>query len=245
VLSTGRAGTRLVTTLLDRSPLLWVEHAPTPELALQSYLVYRDRPAAEALRWAFVQARAEHITRAHGAGLRYVETNNRITLYAPAIAEILPHARFVHLVRHPAEFVRSGMRRGYYAHMEAERSGHIEPRTDDVAYPQWRNLGRMEKIAWQWNAINAAIESFKVLTPGTRLLTITSKTLFEDDEALPGLFEFAGVPCPPLSALQRVQSRITNRQRSGSYPRFEDWSEEQRDQLRRWAPLAAQYGFLW
>lgn len=243
VLSTGRAGTKLITRLLDQSPLLWVEHAPTPELALQSYLVYRDRPSADALRWSFVHARAEQIARVHTAGLRYVETNNRITLYASAIADILPNARFVHLVRHPAEFVRSGMRRGYYAHMPPALSGHIEPRTDDAAYAKWQNLDRMEKIAWQWNEINASIESFKATTPDSRMLTITSNALFKDSDVLVRLFDFAGIPCPQLSALAQLQSTVINRQRAGNYPPFEEWNQEQRTTLRRWAPLAEQYGF--
>ena len=161
VLSTGRCGTKLLTKILNFSSELWVDHKPSPELAFQSYRAYKYQYTLDQLKTDFSNSRLDMIKKCYKNSLIYCETNNRISLYARAISNIFPNAKFIHLVRHPGEFVRSGIRRGYYTRMNAEISGHLEPRENSSLIEKWSIMSQIEKIAWQWNTINSEIENFK------------------------------------------------------------------------------------
>jgi len=212
VLSTGRSGTKFITEILEAYPSLWVEHSPSPELAHQSYLIYRESPDVDSIKLAFLHARMDAMNRAHASGYRYVETNNRITFYAEAIAQIFPNAKFVHIVRSPAEFVRSGMRRGYYSTMIPELSGHIEPRLCDPIRDIWSELTRVEKISWQWNTINESIERFKATIDANRLFFCRSDDLFLNPDVATSLLEFVGVSYINKEKILKKHSTAVNQQ---------------------------------
>ena len=111
ILSTGRAGTQYLTELLNELPGLQALHEPQPELLYASRWAYEHQEKTEMLEAAFLAARYEFIRNAHLSGLRYVETNNRLCFLADGIAKAFPKARFIHLVRHPEAFIRSGLQR--------------------------------------------------------------------------------------------------------------------------------------
>jgi len=243
VLSTGRSGTKFITKILNADPDLWVEHSPAPELAHQSYLIHRENPGVESIKLAFLHARMDAMNRAHAAGYRYVETNNRITFYAEAIAQIFPNAKFVHMVRSPAEFVRSGMRRGYYETMNSERSGHIEPRLCDSLTERWSGLTRVEKISWQWNTINENIEKFKRTVSADRLFFCRSDDLFRDPNVAKSLLDFVCVSGVNRERLLDRHSGVVNQQVKGAFSEYCDWCIQDKNDLKRWAKLATEYGF--
>ena len=243
ILSTGRCGTKFLTKIFTKSQQTWVEHSPKPELAHQSSLIYRNNVSNEALKWSFIHARLDILSQIYKANLKYIETNNRITLYAPAIAEILPKSKFIHLIRHPGEFVRSGMRRGYYERINPEKSGHLIPRLDDPVFKQWPNWDRIEKIAWQWNEINQTIEEFRETIESNRFLRITSDQLFFEDSIFAKISQFTGISLPDGIEIEKIKKYPVNRQRTGYFPKYSDWSVEQKTLLKRQAHLASLYGY--
>lgn len=240
VLSTGRCGTAFLTQVLRGSGKLSVQHTPKPELEYVSSLVHHDRPSGEALDLAVLAARFELLVDAYRAGKMYVETNNRISFFAPALARLLPNSRFIHVVRHPADFVRSGMRRGYYADGVVQHQRLMPPRGTD-----WSSWTELEKIAWEWNQINEFIESFKVTIPSDRVLTVRSETLFRDPAALASLLGFVGVG-DDAALTRRLNNRPlkpVNEQRTGRFPAYVDWSDADKARLKRLASLAPAYGY--
>jgi hypothetical protein len=240
VLSTGRCGTSFLTEILRRSARLSVHHAPKPELQYLSSLVHRIVPVAASLDLAVLAARFELFVNAYRSGEIYVETNNRITFFAPALARLLPNARFIHLVRNPADFVRSGMRRGYYA------NGTIQyQRLIPHGNAEWCSYSQLEKITWEWNEINAFIEKFKASMPDDRVLTVRSEDLFRDFETLKSVLEFVGVAGDKRiagAAAKRALKPI-NQQKSGSFPKYSHWSGADKAALRRLALLGPKYGY--
>ena len=242
-LSTGRAGTKLLTKILRTNPELWVEHSPFPELAHHSSLIYESKISDEVLRWSFIHARLDILRQVSQAELRYVETNNRISLYAPAVAQLLPNSKFLHIVRHPAEFVRSGMCRGYYERINPELAGHLRPRQEDPLSELWPSLHRIEKIAWQWNEINSEIEIFKKSLSANRYLLITSEQLFNDPQIYEIIGRFAGINLPLSTKLKKLRRTKVNKQKRKSFPRYSQWNEQQREMLINYAKLAKKYGF--
>jgi hypothetical protein len=244
VLSTGRCGTGLITELLSKAPELRVEHNPKPELEYVSSVIHRHNCHEDALEIAILAARFDSFfLDTFLRGKLYVETNNRISFFAPALAKLLPNAKFIHLVRNPADFVRSGMRRGYY------HEGVVQhQRLNGSDYLPWSSFSRLEKVAWEWNEINRKIEEFKTNVDVTRVLTINSESLYKDPATTFKIFKFIDTENPYLSQkgarmLAKMLSKPVNKQIQGTFPRYPDWSESDKKALRCIATLASKYGY--
>ena len=159
VISTGRAGTKFVTNILTQKSDFSVHHDLSPKLEYASFLLHKEGCKKESSKIAFLASRMSILSETFRMNKKYLETNNRISLFAEGIAELMPNSKFIHLVRHPAEFVRSGIRRGYYETMDPALSGHIMP--SDEHNIDWDNMTQLEKVAWQWSEINYRIEIMK------------------------------------------------------------------------------------
>ena len=135
-LSTGRCGTKWFSSLFDKNTDLMVLHHPIPNMASQSKLVYDAYKSSNfqpktmeqnLMNELFWTGREQFIRYSYKSQKRLFETNNSISFFAPVIAEIFPHARFVHLYRHPGEFVRSAIRRKHYTDDNSEDIKRVEP----------------------------------------------------------------------------------------------------------------------
>ena len=174
VLSTGRVGTMLLTRLFELENGLHIEHEALPEMLYAGKLAYADPGNIEFIKGAFMAGRYEAVRDCHISNLRYVETNNRLTFFAPAVAELFPKAKFIHLLRHPDSFVSSGIQRNWYTGKTITDEGRIAPPKDLAIERQ------QDKIAWLWNATNAFIEEFKEGAGKDRTLTVRSEDLFSN-----------------------------------------------------------------
>jgi hypothetical protein len=243
VLSTGRCGTKLLTHMLRRSSELDVSHRPVPELVYAGRLAY-ERPddARDGLSLVAVATRYESVKASYLDGGQYVETNNRITFFARPLATVFESARFIHLMRHPGAFVRSGLRRRYYQGSRHDE-GRITPCPSDPWAERWPTLTALERVGWLWNATNAFVEQFKGGVDAERVLTVRAEDLFHDPAVAVGIFEFLQVEPPPRRVIRRLLARPVNVQRDGDWPSFDRWPEEDRCRLRAVAPLADRYGY--
>lgn len=242
VLSTGRCGTDFVTHLLKQSETLHVEHEAVPRLATSSrYLYDNDLVNHKGGRAAFLAARYHLIQDAYMFDKRYVETNNRLTFFAPSIRDLMPEAKFVHIVRHPGAFVRSGMRRGYYTSDYIADYGKIRPTGNDEAFDKWDTYSRIEKVSWLWYRTNKMIEDFKETCP-QRTITIKSEELFNQPAAVvTKILNFVNEPQPDHL---KTDLGPKNKQRSGSFPRYEHWKDDDKAKLQAIAgKLAEKYEY--
>ena len=176
VLSTGRVGTMLLTRLFELEKGLHIEHEALPEMLYTGKLAYADPSNIEFTKGAFMAGRYEAIRDCQLQNLRYVETNNRLTFFAPAMAALFPNAKFIHLLRHPDSFVSSGIQRNWYTGKTITDEGRIAPAKNSGIERQ------QDKIAWLWNATNAFIEDFKEGAGKDRTLTVRSEDLFSNTE---------------------------------------------------------------
>ncbi len=167
-LSTGRCGTNWFTNLLSQNKSVKVFHEPKPKLSVQGKIVYEIyaktnyKPDADnklLIGEIFHAAREQFIRYSYKSQRRYIETNNQSTFFAPEIARIFPEAKFVHLNRHPGEFVRSAIRREFYNNPEDTK--RIQPVGESAYKAKWDGLSQLEKNAWLWNETNEFIENFK------------------------------------------------------------------------------------
>ena len=211
VLSTGRVGTMLLTRLFELEKGLHIEHEALPEMLYTGKLAYADPSNIEFTKGAFMAGRYEAIRDCQLQNLRYVETNNRLTFFAPAMAALFPNAKFIHLLRHPDSFVSSGIQRNWYTGKTITDEGRIAPGKD---------LGierQQDKIAWLWNATNAFIDDFKAGAGKDRTLTVRSEDLFSNAEEAERILNWLNFKADKTS-IQKVLNTPVNSSRKKKTP---------------------------
>lgn len=245
VLSTGRSGTLLLTRLLQLSPDAYPLHEPRPELFRTSRRAYEEiHRTPEIFREVFKSAREEYVLRAAQLDRVYIETNNQITFFAPVIADVFPGAPFLHLVRHPGDFVRSGIRRKWYEGSHSHEIGRIVP-ADKAGKTAWEGWSQIKKIGWLWNETNSFIEAFAQTLPDGRMMLVKSEDLFREADVAEAIFRFLNLTGYDRKRVGRVIGKPMNVQRKGHFPHFDEWSEADKTALARVTPLADKYGYTW
>ena len=244
-LSTGRCGTKWITKLLQRDRKLKVCHSPTPSFGYQSKFIYdsiaANRLDLQAAIEIFLAGREQQLLYSFKADRRYIETNNRITFFAGALAELLPTARFVHVHRHPGEFVRSGIRRGWYTGKHWDDDSRIMPVDGRINGREWSAASHVQKIAWLWNETNDFIESFKKTVDPARIHTLRFSNI--DADTVSAMLDQIGARVP-TRRVKRLLDTPENVQTDGSFPVYGNWSDEQkRELIDICGELAGQYGY--
>lgn len=243
-LSTGRCGTMWFSNLLKTSRSNMVLHSPQPSFATQNRLIYSllkdgasDVTQAQLIKEIFFAGREQYLRYAYKTKKRYIETNNYITFFAPILIQLFPDAKFVHLYRHPAEFIRSGMRRNYYTENNTADIKRIVPDTQDS---NWLKMSRIEKTAWLWNQTNQYIEDFKKNHQNNCF-----SFNFNNLEVQPIKKLFADIEVKIQDSEIQKQLKVkTNTQQTGNFPTYNNWTEKQKSSIKTYCEkLAISYGY--
>ena len=177
VVSTGRAGSELLVRLMGESKIGNVYHEPRPRMFYGSKLLFETKQDIQSKQIAYLNARYDLLKKAYLEEKRYIETNNRNTFFISALNKLFSKAKFIHLVRHPGDFVRSGIRRKYYSGNEHDDS-RIKPQANEKAFSEWAGFSEIEKVGWLWNATNNFIEEEKLHLNIGNILFVKSEDLF-------------------------------------------------------------------
>ena len=246
VLSTGRVGTRTVARLLGMAPKVLAFHEPLPKLYVFNKLAYcadNHEGPREALLQGFKEARGIYLRPCTRTGRRYVETSPQVTFLAPLVAQALPNAKFVHLIRDPRQVVRSGVRRGWYGgHMQD--STRITPLGGQPA-ATWGQWEQLQKLAWLWQETNRYIEAFTSRLDSGQYTRVFSENLFNGNErTLTKLFSMLDSEPPPGRKVKSVLDTKMNAQKTGACPEVSSWTPAQKQRVWDIAgPLAERYGY--
>ena len=212
VLSTGRAGTMLMTEMLKDHPEIKVFHEPFPEITYYSEYAYHFRDRQEITKAVIDALRYEHIRNTALLGKKYLETNNRITFFAKELSELYPHSKFIHLHRDPVKFVESGLGRNWYSGMKLYDEGRIRPRPgSDIP---WEKYSQVQKIAWLWKETNQFIEEFKATIPPERIMTFGAEEFFRDPVISVAWMKFIGISPYPENKLMGMIGKPVNKQKA-------------------------------
>ncbi|HAF31119.1 MAG TPA: hypothetical protein DCG75_18940 [Bacteroidales bacterium] len=245
-LSTGRCGTKWFSDLLKHNKSLMILHSPVPNLAVQGKFAYEilnyNLPTdseKNLLKEIYFAGREQYLRYTYKTEKRYVETNNYITFFAPILAELFPEAKFVHLFRHPGEFVRSGIRRNYYSTNNPDDIKRITPQNKHQNL-NWETLSQLEKTAWLWNETNLFIENFKE-KHSSRCQNFNFNEL--SVENVNSLLTFLDIDISKAAILKSLGKK-SNTQIQGSFPKYEDWDQDQKIILKRTcSDLAKKYDY--
>jgi hypothetical protein len=170
--------------------------------------------------------------------MTYVETNNRITFFAYALRFVYPKARFLHIVRDPGDFVRSGLRREWY-----RGASHDVGRILDYSHPeQWRQMTDVETIAWLWNETNQYIDDFLLTLAPQTFIRVKAEVMFNDGDQVAQMLDFIGARLP-RKLIDKHLTKKVNKQVLGWVAPYEEWSDGEKELVRRYTPLAEQYGY--
>jgi hypothetical protein len=249
-LSTGRCGTKWFSSLLSFDKRVRVLHNPVPNLGSQSKAVYEifinndwnlDGNYLRLIEEIYLTGREQHLRYSFKTNKRIIETNNNITFFAPVLSVLFPDSKFVHLYRDPGGFVRSGIIRGWFT----ERYNSIfkiNPTEKNNLYKEWVNMNQLQKISWVWSETNSFIERFKQLIPAGRMLAFDFKEI-SSIQKITDLLNFCEINISE-SKIHKILGRKENAQPDSSFPRYADWPDNQKQQLKALcASLAEKYNY--
>lgn len=233
-LSTGRVGTETLAGLYSLAGNIIAYHEPRPLLFKLSKLSYEYSGNSDArliLNEAFKLARADLLSHSLDRKKGYIETSPQATFLAPIILDIIPNARFIHLVRNPKDVVRSGMRRKWYAGHRFDNF-RLGPLSNSSIAPSWNNYDPFKKNLWLWAETNRWIADFCATVPADRTLLLHSEDIFgNDEEAVSKLFTFIGAPAQRKRTISRVLGKKFNAQETGHFPPPDQWTGEMKKTL--------------
>jgi hypothetical protein len=245
-LATGRAGTATLAQICGLAKNVFAYHEPHPELfglSKASYTLTARRPRDEsvesALQAGFLTARRELMDYSLFCRRGYVETGPQATFLAPLILRSVPNVKFIHLVRDPKKFTRSGMRRKWYEGHPYDR-WRITPVPDSAFGKRWEGFSPLEKNLWLWAETNRwALDFSKTLPPGRCLLARSEDVFASDPDTLERIFNLLGTASPSAKKIRHILGRQLNEQVEGTFKEPEDWLAELDKELARFVQETA------
>ena len=175
ILGSGRSGTQLISTLLNRAENAVVFHEPNfREDVANMDSLRRDESLLEKywrnFRCIDVYRRWEDAS----AGDLYGEVNGTIRYHARVIRELFPRAKVFLIARDGRGVIRSmmGWRQFYGPH--AKGAYAIGPLPNDPFYGKWKGMRRFEKLCWSWRDSNEFVMQYVPDNNWLRLESLTS-----------------------------------------------------------------------
>ncbi len=244
-LSTGRTGTAWFADLFKNSKEAMVFHAAEPNLSIQNKYFYNllnnssldQKTKTDIGKEIFLAGREEYLVYSYKTNKIFLETNNQFVFFAKSIAELLPNAKFVHLYRHPGEFVRSGLSRNWYGEGELSKIKLIEPNNN----PNWYKYNQIQKISWLWTEINSYIIDFLNTLNPNRVFSFNFNNKSFDN--IKKLSEFCGIFINEKTVMKKLNIKI-NVQKFENIDIYENWETDKKIQLKNICnPLAEKLGY--
>jgi hypothetical protein len=175
LITPGRSGTKTLINYCQARTKLYCVHSPQPWLATIGYLAYKKNITPEAIKYSFYTAREKYLKRVYERGIWFLDGDCKNLPIIEEIGELMPNSLFLHVVRSPDMFIKSGLNRGYYSTKEPELWGHLE---SNLA--QDKKCSDIHKIAYLWNSANIIAENAKKKFGERRVQTIIAEDMFSD-----------------------------------------------------------------
>jgi hypothetical protein len=215
VVSSGRSGTAMLHKALSAAETVEMHHEYmvyiVQPLAVRRYLGLADAAEAKRVLAETYVAAVRYSEREH-----WGDSSNKLSWLIPELAELLPQAKFVHLVRDGRKVA------GSYFHKLAgecydDRStailrAHLGdplgvpspppekkywwplPRKDDPIAAAFADFDQFERIAWHWAEVNRVIlEALARLAPRQSLF-VRLEDLRSSPDSVRGLYDFLNLP---------------------------------------------------
>jgi hypothetical protein len=214
IVSSGRSGTAMLQKALSDVEGVEMHHEYmvhiVQPLAVRRYLGLADAAVSKTI-----------LAETHGAAVHYSsqktwgDSSNKLSWLIPDLAEILPDAKFVHLVRDGRKVAGSYFRKLsdecyddrsteiLQAHYDDPAKNSAPPpekkywwpvpRRGDASQDAFRRFDQFSRIAWHWAEINRVILDALAVLPKERSLFVRLEDLRENPGVAREIFEFMGL----------------------------------------------------
>lgn len=250
VLSTGRSGSKFMAKLFNSPGEIRAYHEPSPSLMYFSNFAFHNQNENKILEKMFLSARMELIIKEFIKDVIYFESNQCLTFFAPSIINVFKHAKFIHLVRHPGDFVRSAIRKGFHKNDSIWESGRVKIDDNKI----WEKMGHIEKLSWVWNTTNFFIEELKQKIGNKRVYTCKLEDISKK-EKIKELLSFIGAKDVLLEQNHMLHQKIENKfrirpneplnmKKTENFPFYSDWDYDTKTEFKNTVGnLAIKYGY--
>jgi len=211
IVSSGRSGTAMLHKALATADGVEIHH---------EYMVHIVQPLAVRRAMGLIDsAEARRVlVETHVAAVHYSEkthwgdSSNKLSWLIPELADLLPQAKFVHLVRDGRKVASSYFNKladeCYDDRSTAILSVHARdplhvpppppekkywwplPRKDDPLSADFESFDQFTRIAWHWGEINRVIQSALAALPAARSLFVRLEDLRSTPNTVRALYDF-------------------------------------------------------
>ena len=245
VLNTGRSGSAFVNNLLQSIQDIKSYHEASPNMFLQSNYAYHNQEKKEVLQKMFEVARIELMLEASLKRKIYVESNQCLVFFIYQIKTLFPKAKFVHLTRHPGDFVTSAIKKGWHKNDSVWEYGRVKMEEEK----RWMDLSQIERLGWVWRETHSYIEDFKLIYPKD-FLTLKLEDLTTKASNINALLKFIGSKNSLeenklYSILQTKVNEVIisdepkNMNKLATYPKYSSWPDSDKDDLKKFVSESA------
>jgi hypothetical protein len=241
ILTTGRSGSKFITNLLNCASNVIAYHEPQPTLQYFSNYAFHHQSEVDILTNMIDAARMELVLEVFIKNQIYVESNQCLTFFAPVLAQLFKKSKFVHLVRHPGDFVRSAVRKGWHKNDSIWESGRVKMKDKN----QWAQMDQIERLSWMWMTTNQFIEDFKKQVHKSQVFTLKFEDLVEKKKTVKKLLKFiGGHPIEPekIEEIQRTKinephihpNEPPTMKKVVHFPFYSQWDDEMKNKLKKY-----------
>ena len=226
VLSTGRAGSKSIAGMFNSHPDMECRHESVRQLIQLSTLYAEGIISKDKMRAILVHVFT--VKKLSGEVNLTAESDQRLWNLIDLIHEILPGAKFIHLVRNGRDTVRSTNARHWFHEddVHVNRSMWAKYRLNgmNLGVESWKEMSAFQKNCWYWQYINVNVSEAISQLPDHLTFTVQLESL-ENEKV--DLFKFLGVSEGGIRLKKENAVKSVNK---NDYD--ESWSPEENNQFR-------------
>lgn len=237
ILSTGRAGSKMLAKTLALHPKLFCLHEPQPHLNPEAYTAWKNTKTEIEINESIKTKRDRLVSQTEDNQLIYCESSLYCSYLIPFLIDLY-NPRFLFLYRDGRDFTRSALNKNWYKRdqntsfilkyarqflrryfLKDLRGTWDDPKLDPPA--QYKS--RIEKIAWLWVEVNSMI-----LKDLTRFEADYYPIKLEefDKSKIKEILHFLGLDFSSslLNSMINVSNNKPNKSKNKVHPPFSEWS---------------------
>jgi len=252
ILSTGRSGSKFIHTLLSKSDELQSYHEAFPNLQYFSNYAYHNQSKREVLIKMIEAARMELILDEFNNNKIFVESNQCLVFFAYPLADLFKKSKFIHIIRHPGDFIVSAVKKGWHMNDSIWEAGRVKLK--DMA--KWNAMSQIERLAWTWSVTNQFIHDFGASIGDEKFTAFRIEDIYSDKNQVHSLLNFIGAEIKiPDDVIRDVQNKKINElvihrdepanmKKVLNFPEYKKWDNENKEIMKKYVkPMSDEFGY--
>jgi len=239
VLNTGRSGSAFMNHLFKDFIGVASYHEAFPNLFLLPNYAFHNQYQNEILKKIIEGSRIELMLQASIENKLFIESNQCLVFFVNQIKQLFPNSKFIHLTRHPGDFVSSAIKKGWHKNDSVWEKGRIKMENEK----EWGKLTQIEKLSWVWATTNEFIENFKQKNESS-FLTVRLEDIVKSTDEFERVLKFIGLKnqVNKNDLKERLSKKINevsltlnepdNMHKLSSYPNYKNWVDDDKNKLK-------------